>query len=91
MIEQLPELVVELLEKLGYSENEINSNLQGEQVHILNVERDEDVLVYLCHVAERLIFGHKLNERIDNVCAPKKEAVQLARQKLVSAFIKFFS
>ena len=62
-----------------------------EQVHILNVERDEDVLVYLCHVAERLIFGRKLNERIDNVCAPKKEAVQLARQKLVSAFIKFFS
>ena len=75
MIELLPELVVELLEKMGYSEDEINSKLHGEQVHILNVERDEDVLVYLAHVAERLIFGRKLNERIDNVCAPKKEAV----------------
>lgn len=56
----------------------------------MHVERDEDVLVYLCTIGERIMFGRKINERLDNVCAPKKEGVALARQKLVSAFVQFF-
>jgi len=54
------------------------------------VDKDEDLLPYLCSVAERIMFGRKMNERVDNICAPKKDSIALARQKLISAFVQFF-
>lgn len=71
VIEHLPELLMNLLQKMGHAEHDINEKLQGEQVHIMNIERDEDLLIYLCQLGERIVFGRKLQERIDNVCAPK--------------------
>jgi hypothetical protein len=41
---------------MGYSQAHIEQHLKGEQVHVGNIDRDEDVLVYLCSVAERLMF-----------------------------------
>lgn len=71
VIEHLPELVMKLLQKMGHTEDDITEKLQGEQVHIMNIDRDEDLLIYLCQLGERIVFGRKLQERIDNVCAPK--------------------
>lgn len=45
----------------------------------MHVDKDEDVLVYLCTIGERIMFGKKIQERYDNVCAPKKDAVTLSR------------
>jgi hypothetical protein len=91
VIESLPLVVIDLLKAMGYSMSHIEQHLKGEQVHVGNIERDEDVLVYLCSVAERLMFQKKINERTDNISVPKKELIVLARQKIVSAFVHFFS
>lgn len=55
VIEMLPNYVIDLLEMMEHDQSKINE-LQGEQVHITTVDRDEDVLVYLCSIAERLMF-----------------------------------
>ena len=71
---QLSDYVFELLEKLeiaGYSE----SIVLGEQALITTLERDEDILVYLCSVAERLAFNKKIGERSGNTCEPRLKSV----------------
>lgn len=45
----------------------------------------------MCSIAERLVFGRKINEKVDNLCTPKLKSVDLMRQKIVSAVIQFFS
>lgn len=76
---------------MGYTQSHIEQHLKGEQIHVGNIDRDEDVLVYLCSVAERLMFQKKINERTDNISVPKKESIVLTRHKVLSAFVHFFS
>ena len=90
VIEFLPDYVCDLIEMMELDHKKIQ-DLEGEQINIINIDNDNDILVYLCSIAERVIFHKKLSERIDDVLAPRKEAFKLQRQRTVSAFVEFFS
>lgn len=49
----------------------------GTQVTIKNIASNEDLLVYLLSVAERIAFQKRLNERQDNVLMPKAKSIVL--------------
>ena len=67
-----------------------DSQVTGDQVIISTIEKNEDVLVYLCSVAERIIFRKKITERTENNCEPRVKEIQLQRQKMVAGFTSFF-
>ena len=67
----------------GYDEEKVT----GDQVVITTVEKDEDLLVYLCSVAERIIFRKPITELNGNFSEPRRKAIELQRLKMVSAFI----
>ena len=61
---------------------------------IAGVERDEDVLVYLCSVAWRLVLGECFDEKMETgegqlILNPSAELVQLWRHKTLLAFVEF--
>lgn len=90
VIVQISEFVYDLIEHLELDDYRA-SQVDGKEVLITTLSRDEDVLVYLCSIAERIMFQKKINERIDDSCEPKLKNIQLQRLKMVSAFVQLFS
>lgn len=90
IISALSNYIFELLEDLqvpGYDEQKV----KGEEVLVTTVENDEDMLVYLCSVAERIIFQKPITEIKGNFSEPRRKTIELQRLKMISAFIQFFN
>lgn len=54
---------------------------------ITSLEREEEILVYLCSVAERIIFKKELQEVNGTDCVPQSKDIELQRLKMVSSYI----
>ena len=92
-VSEIPAFFSTLLKNLGLGPSLI-TNLTGEEVFIISVERDEDVLVHLSFVAFRLFLNGRLCEKYETeegttVLNPSAETIQLWRHKVLLAFVEF--